>query len=210
MTNMPPPSGTPVVEPVINAGLYIPPPKQPSTAWYATPWKLALVAGIVAFIVGAMIGGGGASSIKAENTAQVKKAKRDSKAMMVDAEKERAEILGSAGTEKDTLTADVAKLAAEKAKLAPQVVALKKELGKLTSEKKSSTFEGSGQYLIGSDIKPGTYKADASPGCYYAVMGKGDQIVSNNNVDGPVVLDVPASGGMYVEVSGCATFRRAG
>ncbi|MGW5846677.1 hypothetical protein ACWFQ8_01720 [Streptomyces sp. NPDC055254] len=56
----------------------------------------------------------------------------------------------------------------------------------------ASRFAGSGEYLVGEDIKPGTYKTDGPAGsfsCYWErakdSSGEFDSIITNNNLDGP-------------------------
>ena len=74
------------------------------------------------------------------------------------------------------------------------------------------TIDGSsGIYIVGEDISAGTYRADASVGCYYQVSAdiNGDDIITNGNVDGPVVVQVPASA-KSVTVQDCGTFTKAG
>lgn len=71
------------------------------------------------------------------------------------------------------------------------------------------SFDGDGMYLVGDDIEAGVYKADPSPGCYWARLSSGatSDIIDNSNVDGPVVLTVSA-GDYAVEVTRCATFHK--
>lgn len=176
------------------------PASEPKRKWHDTKWKL-----IAACVLGGLLLG--VSMASGDRTA----AKEESKRIVADAKERRADILGDAGKEKDTLTEDVETLRDEKAALSKQVAALQKELGMLKRTKATSTFEGSGIYMVGSDIKPGTYRAAASPGCYYAVLraldGSLDNIIANGNVDGPVVIEVPSSA-KGVEVQRCSTFTR--
>lgn len=75
----------------------------------------------------------------------------------------------------------------------------------------ANTIPGDGVYQVGSDIQPGTYKAAASPGCYYARLSSLDtsDIIDNNNVDGPVVIQVGVSDAA-LELSGCSDFHKVG
>jgi hypothetical protein len=65
---------------------------------------------------------------------------------------------------------------------------------------------GSAQWL-----QPGTYKADASPGCYWARLKSLDtsDIIDNQNTDGPVVLQI-LSTDKAVEVARCGEFHKVG
>lgn len=91
---------------------------------------------------------------------------------------------------------------------------LKAELSTTADQVAMSSFEGDGTYVVDEDILPGTYRADASPGCYWETSrgsgtGSIDSIIDNDNADGPVVIQVTAE--VYeVKVSGCSTFERAG
>lgn len=61
----------------------------------------------------------------------------------------------------------------------------------------SSTSFGDGDYIVGTDMLPGTYRNVASPGCYHArVSGWGhtiDDIIANDNTDNQAVVAIAAS-----------------
>jgi hypothetical protein len=71
------------------------------------------------------------------------------------------------------------------------------------------SFSGEGTYRVGKDVEPGTYKAAASSGCYWARLGSGDtsDIIDNNNADGPVLLTIEP-GDFAIEVTRCSTFHK--
>lgn len=73
----------------------------------------------------------------------------------------------------------------------------------------ANAIPGDGIFLVGKQIQPGIYQAAASPGCYYARLSSLDtfDIIDNNNVDGPVVLQVLPSD-TALELSGCSTFHK--
>ena len=75
----------------------------------------------------------------------------------------------------------------------------------------ANTIPGDGIFLVGSDIEPGTYKAPASANCYYARLASlnTSDIIDNNNVSGPVVIEVLPSD-KALELSGCANFHKVG
>jgi len=79
----------------------------------------------------------------------------------------------------------------------------------------ANTIPGGGVFIVGADIDPGLYKADASrPGsCYYArlrgLSGSLKDIIDNNNVSGPVALKIGATD-RALEVSGCNEFHKVG
>jgi hypothetical protein len=198
--NMPPPTGTPT---------QAPPPKEP---WHTNRWKLAAAAGVL----GLLLGFGMSSPDRAAADRDIREAKKSAAEIIEDAEATQRDLLGdvdaqrdNAVAERDSARREAAALTKTRDRITGQVATLKRDLGKLTAERRSSTFEGDGIYLVGSDIKAGTYKAPAMPGCYYALLsgttGSFDDIISNNNVDGPVVLEVSSSA-EALQVTGCSTF----
>lgn len=76
---------------------------------------------------------------------------------------------------------------------------------------------GDGQWLVGRDVKPGTYRttgpADDGIGtCYWArekdASGEFDAIIANGDPTGPA--NVTVNKGEYFETNGCQTWRLAG
>ncbi|MFF3499314.1 hypothetical protein [Streptomyces sp. NPDC003247] len=84
-----------------------------------------------------------------------------------------------------------------------------KEAGPATS------FSGEGEYLVGEDIKPGTYKT-AGPedefGCYWErakdASGEFDSIIANNNLNGPG--RVTLNKGEYFKTNRCQEWKKVG
>lgn len=70
------------------------------------------------------------------------------------------------------------------------------------------TIESDGVYAIGTDKSPGRYHTDGAAGCYYAILNSPDtfDIATNNNVDGPAYVDLPA--GKFFETTRCATWTK--
>lgn len=73
-----------------------------------------------------------------------------------------------------------------------------------------NTISGTGTYIVGSDIQPGTYRAAAQPGCYWARLSSlnTSDIIDNDNADGPVVVQIQGSDKAF-KANGCADFHRA-
>ncbi|MEV0624579.1 hypothetical protein [Nonomuraea wenchangensis] len=77
-----------------------------------------------------------------------------------------------------------------------------------------TTFSGDGQYLVGEDIKPGTYKTAGADGlnCYWARLknasGELTAIIANGNVQGQT--RVALKKGEFFETSGCQDWKRVG
>lgn len=152
----------------------------------------------VAFSFGWGIGIGNSAEVEAQ-------AKKDAARIVASAKRDRAKL------DKDIEKAET--LGATIVQRKGELQKIDRQLGKSQRQLNARSFEGDGIYLVGSDVKPGTYKATASPGCYYAVMrtldGSLNDIITNGNVDGPVVITVP-SAAKAVEVARCGTFTRVG
>jgi hypothetical protein len=82
----------------------------------------------------------------------------------------------------------------------------------------ATTVEGDGQYLVGEDMQPGTYKT-AGPdksglidNCYWArtkdASGEFDAIIANANLQGQGRVTV--NKGEYFETTGCQEWTRVG
>ncbi len=82
-----------------------------------------------------------------------------------------------------------------------------KDLSAITT---SQTSFDDGMYIVGTDIKPGTYRIrTASPGCYFARLsgfgGTTDEIIANANTDAPAIVTISASDKGF-EASSCGTW----
>lgn len=75
----------------------------------------------------------------------------------------------------------------------------------------SNTTFTDGMYIIGTDIKPGTYKSSGSQGCYYARLsgftGSLYSILANNNTDNAAIVTIYASDKGF-ESTRCGTWTR--
>jgi hypothetical protein len=79
----------------------------------------------------------------------------------------------------------------------------------------SSKISSDGVYVVGRDIKAGTYHTNGDGGqtdqeCYYATLGSTNtsNILDNNNFDGPETVDV--SSAYAFEINGPCTWVRVG
>lgn len=63
-------------------------------------------------------------------------------------------------------------------------------------------MEGDGQYLVGEDTKPGTYKTDKD------ASGEFDAIIANENLQGQGRVTV--NKGEYFETKGCQEWTKVG
>ncbi|MBG0851110.1 hypothetical protein I2W78_04370 [Streptomyces spinoverrucosus] len=79
----------------------------------------------------------------------------------------------------------------------------------------ATSFSGEGEYLVGEDIKAGTYRT-AGPedelGCYWErakdASGEFGSIIANNNLNGPG--RVTLNNGEYFKTNRCQEWKRAG
>jgi hypothetical protein len=76
---------------------------------------------------------------------------------------------------------------------------------------KKNTIPGDGEFLVGKEVTPGIYHAVASTGCYWARLSSlnTEDIIDNNNVDGPVTIEIGSSDKAF-EAEGCAPFHKIG
>ena len=74
-----------------------------------------------------------------------------------------------------------------------------------------NTFAGTGTFIVGTDVAPGTYRAQTSSGCYWARLASLDtsNINDNDNADGPVVIQILPSD-KAIQVSDCGDFHKVG
>ncbi|MFJ3617008.1 hypothetical protein ACIPSH_02495 [Streptomyces iakyrus] len=79
----------------------------------------------------------------------------------------------------------------------------------------AASFSGEGEFVVGEDIKPGTYKT-AGPeggfGCYWEraknASGEFDAIIANNNLNGPG--RVTLNRGEYFKTNRCQEWQKVG
>jgi hypothetical protein len=68
------------------------------------------------------------------------------------------------------------------------------DLSPITSSR--TTFRD-GIYIVGTDIRPGTYRSTGGQGCYYARLsgfgGVTDEVIANENTDSPAVVSISAT-----------------
>ncbi|WP_237407831.1 hypothetical protein [Streptomyces sp. M2CJ-2] len=166
------------------------PPKQRG------PWLKYGAVALVSLFIGVGIGSSGDGSAASENAAADTKSGPRPTATVT----ETAEADGGGAkpaptvTETETVTAKPKKT---------------KEPGPATS------FSGEGEYVVGEDIKAGTYKtagADGDFGCYWErakdASGEFGSIIANNNLNGPgrVTLNT----GEYFKTNRCQEWKRVG
>ncbi|WP_330460759.1 hypothetical protein OIB37_30110 [Streptomyces sp. NBC_00820] len=79
----------------------------------------------------------------------------------------------------------------------------------------ATSFSGEGEYLVGEDIKAGTYKTSGPAdefGCYWErakdASGEFGSIIANNNLEGPG--RVTLNNGEYFKTNRCEEWKRVG
>lgn len=70
-----------------------------------------------------------------------------------------------------------------------------------------------GQFIIGTDVRPGTYRSTGGTGCYWEREkdfsgGGSNSIIANNNTDGPSVVTINAGDAGFKSKS-CGDWSRA-
>lgn len=80
-----------------------------------------------------------------------------------------------------------------------------------TMEELNGFIPGDGQYIVGYDILPGTYRSKGNDGCYIARLGgfsgELDEIISNDFGNGNMLVTIK-SGDEGFETSGCYEWNR--
>jgi hypothetical protein len=182
----------------------------PRGHWIRSAWVKYAAVALVAFGLGGIAGGGGDKTPRPA-----------AKPRTVTVTKTRTVRVppSSAARQREhrRLLAERQKVATARKQLRSEQSAVATERSKLrrltgqVSEARASSFRGTGTYLVGADIQPGTYRAAATPGCYWARLATLDttDIIDNDNADGPVVVQIAPSDKAF-QVDGCGTFHRIG
>ncbi|MEU2280369.1 hypothetical protein ABZ614_00115 [Streptomyces sp. NPDC013178] len=147
---------------------------------------------LVSLLIGVGIGNSGGSAETAKETPDTKSAPRPTVTVTKTARAAEADDPAPAPTVTKTVTAK------------PRQT---QDSGPATS------FSGEGEYLVGEDIKAGTYKT-AGPenefGCYWErakdASGEFDSIIANNNLEGPG--RVTLNKGEYFKTNRCQDWKR--
>jgi uncharacterized protein YlxW (UPF0749 family) len=154
-----------------------------------------------------LAGCGGATTKTVTDTAALQDARAQIKTERSDAQNAVAEARKTLASERSKLSKTRQQVSAEKRRLRR----LQGQVSGVRQQISANTVDGEGTYVVGSDIKPGTWRASASPGCYWARLRSLDtsDIIDNDNADGPVVIQVLPSD-KALQVSGCSSFHKVG
>jgi hypothetical protein len=197
-------------------------------------WLAAVAAAIVVLLIGVGVGSAGSGDTSALNAAtRGEAAQRTANSVLrgqVSTLQGRLSVLqGQLTTAQDQAqhamaiaeakaksdyAARNATLSQEASSLSQQQQSVKTELGQL----QASQISNSGVYVVGQDIKSGTWHTPGDGGnndgmpnaCYFATLNSTDttDIADNNNFDGPETVDV--SGAYAFEISGPCTWYYTG
>lgn len=165
------------------------------------PW----IAGIIgAFLLGGATGYGGTPepeivTKEVEVEIEVEPADMGDRRAELDQREEEMDQRGSELDERDE----------ELQSLATELEERDEELTTAEHEIEENTIPGSGVYLVGEDIKPGTYRSDGSQ-CYWARLsgtsGEFEHIIANDNVEGTAYVTIAASDVAF-ETSRCGEWK---
>jgi multidrug resistance efflux pump len=200
-------------------------------------WKIAAVATCTALTV-ALAGCGGMSEETTKELSSQRAEIAKGKAALADQQASLKADQAALDKRKANAVADIKhtrdKLRSQASDLRGTVSDLKSRMGGLSREVRSerarlrnlqdkasgvrylvrhSSIPGTGTFLVNKEINPGTYRAAASPGCYWereSSLGGGiDSIAENDNADGPVIVAIGSADAAF-KASGCATFHKVG
>jgi multidrug efflux pump subunit AcrA (membrane-fusion protein) len=158
--------------------------------------------------------GGDSDQAKKELAKAQAQARQELASARGDVKKERGAAQSQLAEVKKQITDERQTLADEKQKVATErdrLDRLKNQVSQARANVARDTIPGSGTFLIGADVAPGTYRAAAQSGCYWARLSTLNtaDIIDNNNADGPVVVEIKASDKAF-EAQGCADFHKIG
>ena len=197
-----------------------PPSDAPAARWWQKARNLhVVIAALVLVLIGSVVG---LSLVAASRSDEADRELADARDQIRDErDAAREQIAGERGAledQKADLEEEIARLrddasqARKEARREEKKLArLKEQVGGVERQIEENTIPGTGTYVVGEDIQPGRYRAEASPGCYWARLSSlnTSDIIDNNNADGPVAIEVLATD-KALELADCADFVRQG
>lgn len=172
-------------------------------------WQLVAV-GVAGLVLGGVAGGGNDTKTKeleAELAATQTKAAQDVAAAEQRADSAEASARSKIEQDYAAQKAELDKRAAELDQKDQELVKREEAVGIRQAEIDANSF-GSGIHEVGTDIKPGTYKAaDARSGCYWAKLGTGEDIIDNHFAGeaGPITITIEPTVKRF-ETNDCGTW----
>jgi hypothetical protein len=178
------------------------------------------VIGVVVLLVGVGIGAAGANNQSQVNSLKAKLSTADTKLQVAQDQvisdnsavsTAQANAATAESNAKNAQAIADKKAAATYASKMASVNALQKKLEQEQGIVLANTISEDGVYVVGQDIKPGTYHTSGDGGqgddaCYYATLNSTNtnDIIDNNNFDGPETVDV--TGAYAFQISGGCTW----
>jgi hypothetical protein len=156
------------------------------------PWMTYVGIGLVGLVIGVAAGGGSAE--KAKTVTKTKTTVSTIEPSAAELAQARKDIRGLRGQVADRRSA---------------LRDLERKISGARRAVKRSTIPGDGTFMVGTDIDPGTYRAAAREGCYWARLASlsGSDIAENDISDGPMLVEISSSDKAF-KTSGCATFHK--
>jgi hypothetical protein len=144
---------------------------------------------------------------KAQASREIASARSQIRSEQAAAQSDLAAVRQDTADARQRLTDEKRKVSAERARLRR----LTRQVNGVASVVARNTIAGSGTFVVGGDVSPGTYRAAASPGCYWARLRSLDtnDIIDNDNADGPLVVEILPSDKAFT-TNGCADFHKVG
>jgi Protein of unknown function (DUF2510) len=170
---------------------------------------------LVGLVIGGVSGGANAGRANTELTAAqdemaVLQKEIDGYEAKVQAAEDRVKDVQDAAADREAELADI------ESELAEREAAVKKREDAVTATEtdiEKNKIPGSGTFLVGSDIKPGTYRSVDNSFCYWArlsgVSGDLNDILANDNVEGQALVQIEGSDEAF-ETNGCNEWTKIG
>lgn len=214
----------PEMPPVVATTESIPPVSAAASdgKWYRRRWVIVtgcVIAAVLLLGVGGAIGSASskpkiddltAKNTALEHTLNSRHAKLQDEEAAAKADAAQAKRVKAEQDKKVADDAATAKAAQDKATADAAAAAKAQQDAAAAAAAKMDTITSDGVYQIGVDTNPGHWKTDGGAGCYYAVLNSTNtqDIATNNIVNGPATIDLPA--GKYFDTTNCGTWTRVG
>jgi len=184
-------------------------PRKPKRAWWKARWVPLVGVGVVALAIGNATGGGAAPPAPpapAAKTVTVSAPVLPAVTSVKPASAEEQAAIDAKNTQ-----ADQRSTALDQRESA--VAAREKAVGTTEATIAANTIPGDGTFLVGKDVKPGTYRTTgpkSGSSCYWQRSGdaSGTNIIANDNIAGPTVVDIKSSDVAF-KTSRCAAWTLA-
>ena len=192
--------------------------------WVRSHWK-ALLATVVAFVIGALAGAGGANQQDEidRKDSRIVSLKNDVRAARIQIERRGETIQELASYRDDALKYRAHRKQIRREAAAAREAALQRQAEQEKAEREQreaarqaaqSTIEGDGTWQVGADFAAGTYRADAGEGCYWARLKSAhggdsiDNIIENGLGNGSQTVTLAE--GEWFETADCGEWQKIG